>query len=389
MVSLKYKKLISLAIAIALVLALSVAALAADTSQSYDFRLRAGGQEALTVEPGETFDVTVELSRTDESVRDFTMYAATYVLWYDAEFFELDEGSITFGQTDDRGVLYIENTDVGRDGWKGITVSVKSPTFEGAEWTNPSTLLSFNIKAETIGASAIQCRSAAMSTIYGGAYSEEHNNVIVTVEKPESNTSSGSTTPTTPTTPTPPPKPTTPEVKQPLYADVPVGSWYEDAVKYVTDAGLFNGVGDNKFDPDGTMNRAMFVTVLHRYAKLPAAKAAADFTDVRTGQWYSEAIAWASENGIVNGYGDGVFGLIDDITLEQMITVIYRYCGVSAKGSVPTAYGAVSDWAEDAMSWASAAGLFDGVGGTLTAGKPASRAQVAAFMANLNELDIK
>ena len=179
----KYKKLISLAIAVALVLAISVTALAADTSQSYDFRLRAGGQEALTVEPGETFDVTVELSRTDGSASEYTMYATTYVLWYDAEFFELDESSITFGQTDDRGVLYIENTDVGRDGWKGITVSVKSPTFEGAEWTNPSTLLSFNIKAETIGASAIQCRSAAMSTIYGGAYSEEHNNVIVTVEK--------------------------------------------------------------------------------------------------------------------------------------------------------------------------------------------------------------
>lgn len=166
------------------------------------------------------------------------------------------------------------------------------------------------------------------------------------------------------------------------FADVKVTNWYYDAVAYVNGVGLYNGTSATTFDPNGTMNRAMFVTVLHRYADKPAVSTSGTFTDVPAGQWYSDAIEWAAANAIVNGTGNNQFSPTGDITLEAIMTVLYRYAGGTVGSEVPTQYGEVSSWAADAMAWAESEGLFGGVGGTLMAKGTATRAQVAAILMN-------
>lgn len=166
------------------------------------------------------------------------------------------------------------------------------------------------------------------------------------------------------------------------FSDVSSTAWYYDAVSYVNQAGLYNGTGATTFSPESVMNRAMFVTVLHRYAGTPAAGTSGTFTDVPAGQWYTDGVEWAAANAIVNGTGNNQFSPTGDITLEAIMTVLYRYVGGTAVGSVPTKYGTVSTWAADAMAWAESEKLFDGVGGVLSAKGAATRAQVAAILMN-------
>ncbi len=173
------------------------------------------------------------------------------------------------------------------------------------------------------------------------------------------------------------------------FDDVSADAWYKSAVDYVGNFGLFNGTSENTFSPDGNMTRAMFSVVLHRYADTPTAAFTGRFSDVPSQTWYTDAVEWASANSIVNGMGDGKFSPTKMITLEQMVTILYRYSGAEKTfigGQLPTQYGTVSAWAEPAMTWAASAGLFNGIGGTLQAGSPASRAQVAAMMMNFNKL---
>lgn len=108
------------------------------------------------------------------------------------------------------------------------------------------------------------------------------------------------------------------------FADVPAGAWFSDAVQYVSDNGLMVGVDDNHFAPDGLTTRGMVVTVLYRMEGEPSANGTG-FTDVEDGAWYTEAILWAQTNGIVEGYGDGTFHPHASMTREEMMAVIYRY----------------------------------------------------------------
>lgn len=172
------------------------------------------------------------------------------------------------------------------------------------------------------------------------------------------------------------------------FDDVSSDAWYKSAVDYVGNAGLFNGTSDTTFSPNSNMTRAMFSVVLHRYADTPQASFTGRFSDIPSGTWYTDAVEWAAANSVVNGMGDGKFSPMKNITLEQMVTILYRHSGAEktfAGGQVPTKYGVVSDWAQSAMSWAEESGLFDGIGGVLSAGSPASRAQVAAMMMNFNK----
>lgn len=171
------------------------------------------------------------------------------------------------------------------------------------------------------------------------------------------------------------------------FTDVASSGWYYDAVAFVSQAELFNGTSAAAFSPDGTMTRSMFATVLHRYMGKPAAASAVSFTDTEQGAWYSDAVAWASEQGYVTGTGDHKFSPETDISLEQILTVLYRCAGSPAPGvRVPTQYGTVSSWAAPAVTWAVDAGLLEGVGGSLTAQGAATRAQVAAIMQNFSLL---
>lgn len=173
------------------------------------------------------------------------------------------------------------------------------------------------------------------------------------------------------------------------YTDVSEGAWYYSAVQYVTENGLMNGIGGNAFGPAVTTSRAMIVTILHRLEGEPVASASS-FTDVPAGAWYADAVAWASANNIVNGYGNGTFDPENGITREQIAAILYRYASykgydVTSSGSLTsfTDGAATSAWAQSAMQWAVGSGLIIGNGsGILDPVGTATRAEVATILMN-------
>ena len=175
------------------------------------------------------------------------------------------------------------------------------------------------------------------------------------------------------------------------FTDVPAGSWYYGAAAYAYNNGLFAGTTATTFAPNVTMTRAMLVSVLWRLAGEPAPKGANTFDDVPDGTWYTDAVTWAAENGVVAGVGNGRFDPNGSVTREQTAVILFNYAqskgyDVSARAdlSVYPDAGSVSGWAQDALAWANAAGLISGaVRGGQTILDPqgsASRAQVAMIL---------
>ena len=170
------------------------------------------------------------------------------------------------------------------------------------------------------------------------------------------------------------------------FTDVAEGIWYEDAVRYVYENKLMAGTGSDTFGPDLATSRGMIVTILYRMAGSPAV-GACGFTDVAAGQYYTSAIAWAAEKGVVSGYGGGLFGPDDPITREQMTLILQGYARLSGKDvsaradlSAYTDAGEISGYAQESMSWARAVGLVNGTGETtLTPSGTATRAQAAVL----------
>ena len=171
------------------------------------------------------------------------------------------------------------------------------------------------------------------------------------------------------------------------FTDVVEGKWYYDAVHTAVNNGWFNGTSATTFSPDGEMTRAMIVTVLYRMEGAPAVGSDTAFTDLTAG-WYKDAIAWAAENGIVEGVGEGRFAPNTAVSRQQIATILYRYSefkgqDISAVGELATfADGtAVSDYAVGAMRWAVGEGLIQGKTGNLLDPKgSATRAQVATIL---------
>lgn len=150
------------------------------------------------------------------------------------------------------------------------------------------------------------------------------------------------------------------------YQDVQQGDWYYSAVSFAYYNGLMNGVADTLFDPNGTMTRAMLVTVLWRLDG-GSADGTSPYTDVPEGTWYTDGVIWATENGIVNGVGNGKFDPNGTVTREQIATILYRYAAyrgvdVSDRASLDlfTDAGAVSDYARAPMQWAVQTKLISG-----------------------------
>ena len=172
------------------------------------------------------------------------------------------------------------------------------------------------------------------------------------------------------------------------FSDVRDTDWFYDAVKFVSSQGLMNGTGADKFAPTANLTRAMLVTVLYRYEGEPTVSGSGGFTDVPSGQWYTDAIAWAAANGIVNGVGDEKFDPNGNITREQLATILHRYTTLKG-GDVTvttdlahyTDAAEISTWATDAMLWANASGLITGRSATTLAPKgTATRAEVATIL---------
>ena len=190
------------------------------------------------------------------------------------------------------------------------------------------------------------------------------------------------------TDPTEPTEPTEPEWENP-YSDVSDGYWAYDAIRFVTEEELFQGVSGGGFAPELTMSRAMLATVLYRAAGSPAVTASAGFTDVPDGQWYSDAVNWAASEGIVNGVGGNRFAPDDNVSREQIATILYQYVlstgeTAEADASVLSGYGdsaSVHSWAADGMAWAVGEGIITGKPGSLLAPTDsATRAEVATML---------
>lgn len=171
------------------------------------------------------------------------------------------------------------------------------------------------------------------------------------------------------------------------YTDYTPADWYFRYVEKAVSNGWMNGVGNQDFNPNGTLNRAMFVTILHRMVGTPAAATAAAFTDVVKGSWYEAAVNWAAENGVVAGYADGRFGVGDPLTREQMATILFRWAdkqgkNVSGRGDL-TAFAdkaQVSSYAADALAWAVDAGVITGANNALSPKGTSTRAQAATVL---------
>ena len=179
------------------------------------------------------------------------------------------------------------------------------------------------------------------------------------------------------------------------FTDVAADAWYADAVEYVYENKLMNGVDSDKFGPDGTMTRAMLVTVLWRYAGEEKGYSN-NFTDVPEGEWYTDAVAWGAANNIVGGVGDGKFDPNGNVTREQMATILFRYCdgiGLDTSGRASLSdfpdEGDVSDYATDAIRWAVAEGIIGGSDGKLLPQNSATRAQVATIFMRFIENVVK
>lgn len=171
------------------------------------------------------------------------------------------------------------------------------------------------------------------------------------------------------------------------FNDVSANDWFASAVDYVTGKGMMNGTADNTFSPKANTTRGMVVTVLYRLENQPSTSAAS-FTDVASGAYYANAVAWANANGIVSGYGSGKFGPNDKVTREQLAAILYRYAqykkyDVSGANSLDgyTDAQSVSSYAVPALQWANAAGIVTGKSGSKLDPKGnATRAEVAAML---------
>lgn len=172
------------------------------------------------------------------------------------------------------------------------------------------------------------------------------------------------------------------------FADVPSGSWYYDDVAYVYDTGLMTGLTATAFGPNLSTTRGMIVTILWRMENEPAAKHGCPFADVRRGSYYEQAIAWASENGIVTGFDAATFAPDRAITREQLAAILFRFAAYRGMDAVTLRenlssfqdQAAISAYAVSALNWAVGEGLMQGTGDKLEPTGNATRAQVAAML---------
>lgn len=176
-----------------------------------------------------------------------------------------------------------------------------------------------------------------------------------------------------------------------VFYDVAQGAWYYDAVQYVTQRGLMTGVSDRQFAPNAILSRAQAVQILYALAGGPTVSASNDFVDVNRGDWYADAVSWATANGVVSGMGKEMFGPNAPLTREQLALILYHYAQVA--GYAPHQGGmaiqefsdsaSISGWALEAVQWAVNAGLISGTGdGMLDPDGAATRAQVAQIFMN-------
>lgn len=414
------KKIIFVLLAAAMTFALPLCSWADDKSDmSFRFDLTVNGQTSVTVQPGSEVDVEAKLVRTDED-ESFDMYAVQYDIWYDPDIFELIADSLSGGTHELR--VNESSLDGSREGWRSVSASAYSTSASGDKWANGDTVAAFKLKAKRAGIASLQSKNYYVSRSDGmSSYDVSANDAVVTVKIPESDkgntgsdtngggnnnsggsnsntggsasggNSAGGGTSVKPDAPAETPvndndassaKPSA------RFDDIAAGAWYESAVSYALEKGLFSGTSEKTFSPNGTMMRSMLVTVLWRMEGTPATAAGSSFNDVENGKWYTDAVAWASSNGIVTGYGNGKFGVSDSVTRQQLAAILYRYASlkgmdVSAAADISGYADAseVASWAKTPVEWSVKSGIINGVSGNkLSPSGTATRAQAAAML---------
>ena len=294
------------------------------------------------------------------------------------------------------------------DGWKssvdnsvaqaGAKVSVSADTTFTAQWSKRSSggsggsgsaSTTYTLTFETNGGSAIskvtknkgtaidlaQYTPTKSGAAFEGWYSDKGLTKKVTSVKLDANTTVYAKWTETPASGLP-------------FGDVKSGDWFYNDVKYVYEKGMMAGTAADVFAPNATTTRAMIVTILYRLEGSPAVTGTSAFTDVPAGQWYTDAVNWAAANQIVNGTSATTFAPDAPITREQMAAILYRYAqykgyDVTEKADLSgySDNGQISAYAKDALAWANAAKLINGMTDTTLAPQgSATRAQVSAIL---------
>ena len=170
------------------------------------------------------------------------------------------------------------------------------------------------------------------------------------------------------------------------YTDVASGAWYYDAVRYASENGLMGGYGNGLFGPNDNLSRAQFAQILFNREGRPVVNYLLQYGDVAGGAWYTEAVRWATSRGVVGGYGNGMFGPNDNITREQLAVMLWRYAGSPAATHKELHFNdtdEISGYALEALRWAVENGIISGYGdGRLGPQGLATRAQVAQMLKN-------
>ena len=173
------------------------------------------------------------------------------------------------------------------------------------------------------------------------------------------------------------------------YADLSAGTWYHEAVDYVLRNNLMGGYGNGKFGPNENLSRAQLAQILFNKEGRPGVNYLMQYGDVADGAWYAEAIRWATSEGIVGGYGNGMFGPNDNITREQLAVMLWRYAGSPAATETELHFAdadKASGWAMEALRWAVENGVMTGKGdGILDPAGLASRAETAQILKNYTD----
>ena len=296
------------------------------------------------------------------------------------------------------------NKDVAKDATETFTYTRPSsggPGSSGGSISAPTTY-AVNVNAATNGAVAADKKTASKGTMVTVTASPSKGYVVDAVKVVDKDGKDVAVTekdgkyvftmPASAVTVTGSFKAETPAPVALPFTDVKSGNWFYDAVKYAYAQGLMTGTSATTFAPNGTMNRAMIVTVLYRLEKSPAVTGASKFTDVPAGQWYSDAVAWAAANKIVNGYDETTFGPMNAVTREQMAAILFRYEQVKGLENVTLEenlnrfpdQNKISAYAIPALQWAVGQKIINGnADGTLDPTGTATRAQVAQIFTNL------
>ena len=279
--------------------------------------------------------------------------------------------SITFS-VDLSGVAYYQAPSHGGSGSSGGSASTTyTLTFE----TNGGSAISKVTKNKGTTIDLAQYAPTKSGATFEGWYADKGLTKKITSVKLDANTTVYAKWTETPVSSLP-------------FGDVKSADWFYNDVKYVYDKGMMAGTAADVFAPNATTTRAMIVTILYRLEGSPAVTGTSAFVDVPAGQWYTDAVNWAAANQIVKGTSATTFAPNDSITREQMAAILYRYAqykgyDVTKKADLSgySDNGQVSAYAKDALAWANAAKLINGVTNTTLAPQGnATRAQVSAIL---------